>query len=86
VTEWTIVFRRRAEKALERLPLKDQRRVFDATKKLAADPYTAPNVKAMKGSNSYRLRVADYRVIYSLIDDRLVIEVIRIGHRSDVYR
>lgn len=53
---------------------------------MAADPYTAPNVKAMKGSKSYRLRVADYRVIYSLIDDRLVIEVIRIGHRSEVYR
>ncbi len=53
---------------------------------LAADPY-APNnnVKKLKGSDDYRLRVGDWRVIYSLIDARLVIVVVRIAPRGGVY-
>lgn len=45
------------------------------------------NVKALKGmSGYYRLRVADYRVIYELQDNNLVILVIDINHRKDVYK
>lgn len=36
--------------------------------------------------NVYRVRVADYRIVYEVFDDRLVIQVVRIGHRRDVYR
>ena len=41
----------------------------------------------MQGSDcAYRVRVGDYRVIYEIYEDRITIEVIRVGHRRDVYR
>ncbi len=35
---------------------------------------------------AYRVRVGDYRIIYEVLDDRLVVQVVRVGHRRDVYR
>lgn len=47
-----------------------------------------PNgVKKLQGDdNSYRLRVGDYRVIYEVVDNVLIVTVIKIGHRSDIYK
>ena len=53
---------------------------------LAADPRAAAGVKAMKGSQAYQLRVGDWRVLYTLHDDVLMVLVIQIGHRREVYR
>ncbi|MGH6969655.1 MAG: type II toxin-antitoxin system RelE family toxin [Stellaceae bacterium] len=49
------------------------------------DPYATRNVKALKGGG-YRLRVGDYRVLYELKNDILVILVVRIANRREVYR
>ena len=37
-------------------------------------------------SDAYRVRVGDYRIVYEVIDDRLIVHVVRVGHRRDVYR
>jgi mRNA interferase RelE/StbE len=53
---------------------------------LAIEP--RPNgVKKLKGEeNSYRIRVGDYRVIYDIFDDVLLVSVVEVGHRSEVYK
>ena len=41
--------------------------------------------KQLKGRNAYRIRIADYRVIYEIIDQELIIDIVDLGHRKDVY-
>lgn len=77
----------RAERDLERLPASVQTRIVQALRRLGLDPHAAPNVKRLAGPGRlHRLRVGQYRVLYQLDEDRLLILVIRIGHRRDVYR
>jgi mRNA interferase RelE/StbE len=74
----------RAElRALDR-PVRD--RILRALARLADDPRHTANVTALRGSDRYRMRVGDWRVIYELHDDVLTILVVRVGHRRDVYR
>lgn len=53
---------------------------------LVRDPYSTPNVKRLTEHPGFRLRVGDWRVVYLLDADRVVIQVIRVAHRSEVYR
>jgi mRNA interferase RelE/StbE len=62
-----------------------QARVLRSLERLASDPRTAANVKAM-GHGRYRLRVGNWRVIYTLHDDALVVLVLRVAHRREAYR
>lgn len=83
---WTIRYEREVERAIDALKPVARRRVLLAIGVLAADPRTATNVTTMKGSDLYRLRVGDWRVVYALRDDVLMVLVVRIGHRREVYR
>ena len=68
------------------LPRKEQHRVRAAIDLLADEP-RPPSCVALAGEESvYRVSVGDYRILYEVIDARLVIQVIRVGHRRDVYR
>ena len=60
-------------------------RIRRALLRLAADPHTVPNVTAMQGG-SYRLRVGGWRAVYALEADKLLVLVLRVGHRREVYR
>lgn len=82
---YRIVFSARAEKAVAAMDAKLRARIVGKIDRLAADPYHSPNVTAMHGGG-YRLKVGDWRVVYEIEDDRLVIMVVRIGHRREVYR
>jgi mRNA interferase RelE/StbE len=63
-----------------------QARILRSLHRLAAAPRSAANIKALKGNARYRLRVGDWRVIYTLLDDVLVVLVVRIAHRREAYR
>jgi mRNA interferase RelE/StbE len=77
---------RRAVKALAALPRQDQQRIRAAIDLLANDP-RPPGCKKLAGDElAYRVRTGDYRIIYDIHDDRLVVQVVRVGHRRDVYR
>jgi mRNA interferase RelE/StbE len=77
---------RRAAKSLAALQRRDQQKIRAAIELLAEDP-RPPACMAMTGENSvYRVRVGNYRIVYEVIDDVLVIHVVRIGHRREVYR
>ena len=53
---------------------------------LAENPFAVPNVKKLTGHPGYRLRVGDWRVLYLVERDVLVIYVIEVGHRKEIYR
>ena len=77
---------RRAVRSIARLPRREQHRVRAAIDLIAEEP-RPPGCVALAGETSvYRVRVGDYRILYEVIDARLVVHVIRVGHRRDVYR
>ncbi len=83
---WAIQYERQAERTIDALDPVIRRRVLNAITALAADPRTVPNVKALQGQPGYRLRVGDWRVIYTLQDEVLTVLIIRIAHRRAAYR
>ena len=86
MNRYNVEIARRAAKAISKLPRKEQQRVRAAIDLLADEP-RPPNCVALAGEDSvYRVRVGDYRIVYEVVDERLVIYVVRVGHRRDVYR
>ena len=87
---YEIVFSRRAERELRTLAQGDRKaakRIVAAIAKLAADPRPS-GVKKLRGSEDgdfYRIAVGVYRVVYAIEDARVLIEVLRVGHRREVY-
>lgn len=82
----SIEFTREARKALKAMPRNMRELVLGKIDGLAADPLRAPNVKKLVGRPGYRLRVGDWRVIYTLDAGRLVVRVPDIGARGEVYQ
>ena len=84
--KYRIEFKKSAAKVLKKLPKQDRRRIRDKIDSFAEnlpDPITTK----MKGDNLFhRVRVGDYRIIYEIHEDTLVILVLKIGHRKEVYR
>lgn len=77
---------RSAAKELAALPKAIQQRIASVIDNLSNDP-RPPGTKALQGDGKYlRIRVGDYRVIYHVADDRLVVLVVKVGHRRDVYQ
>ena len=83
---YRVVTTKSFDKALARLPLNWQKRIVAKIKEVAADPY-APNnnLTKLQGRDGYRLRVGDWRVIYELQDERLMMLVLDMGPRGDIY-
>lgn len=83
---YEIIITKKAQRALHKLPSDIANLIIKKIKFLAEDPYAENNnVKRLKGHDAYRLRVGDYRVIYELEDNILVIQIVDIGHRKEVY-
>lgn len=82
---YQIAFERTAEKELLALHKTERERILKALHKLAPDPFAATNVKALKGGG-YRLRVGDYRVLFTVETEILLVLVVKVGHRREVYR
>jgi mRNA interferase RelE/StbE len=76
-----------AQRALAKLPKDVLRRVTAGIDKLAHNP-RPPGAKALQGTEKgyLRLRVGDYRVVYRIENERLLVLVVRVGHRREVYR
>jgi mRNA interferase RelE/StbE len=81
-----IEFTKSAAKALAAIPRKDQKRIARKIEGLAKSP-PAPAKTKMKGDNPFhRVRVGDYRIIYEIQNEILLILILKIGHRKDVCR
>lgn len=64
---------------------KDRQRVVERIASLADDP-RPPGCTKLSGHEAYRIRQGSYRIVYTVEDDALVVEVVKVGHRRDVYR
>lgn len=75
-----------AVKELERIPSKrDRQRIATRIRRLADDP-RPPGCQKLSGRDRYRIRQGVYRIVYSIRDQQLIVVVIRVGHRKDIYR
>ena len=77
---------RRALKAIAALPRKEQQRIRAIIELLADEPRPPGCVAMVAEPNAYRVRSGDYRVVYEVFDDRLLVQVVRAGHRREIYR
>jgi mRNA interferase RelE/StbE len=82
---YTIEILRTARKQLERVEPQDQDRLISAILALAENPRPSGS-KRLSGRLAWRIRVGAYRVIYEIHNDRLMILVVAVGHRREVYR
>jgi mRNA interferase RelE/StbE len=83
---YAVVLRKSAARELSKLPKAAQQRIAQEIDGLAVNP-RPQGVKKLAGADQlFRVRVGDYRVVYTIEDQRLIVEVIRVRHRKDVYR
>lgn len=84
---YRIVFTRQANRTLLKMSRNTARLIREKLDQLAQDPYARnPNVTKLQGRPGYRLRIGDWRVIYELEDEQLVIMVLKVAPRGGVYR
>lgn len=81
-----IRFTARAVREVRKLDPQTRRRIQAAVELLADNPRLPASTQLVGGSGEWRIRTGDYRIIYEIDDDVLLVLVIRIGHRREVYR
>jgi len=84
MAKYIVSLTRKAQKQLDKLPDNITQPIFEAIDDLAANP-RPHGCKKLKGRDGYRIRVGDYRVIYDIFDAQLIIDVVSLGHRKDIY-
>jgi len=86
VAEYAVVFARSARRELERLQAQVARRIIAQIETLASNPRPPGCVKLQGADNLWRIRIGEYRVIYSIDDGGRVVDISAVRHRSDAYR
>jgi mRNA interferase RelE/StbE len=79
---YNIEWKEHALQDIEKLESSIARRIIKKVDELSENPFSK-EIKRLKGSNDFRLRVGDYRVIFSI--ERNVIQILKIGHRKNIY-
>lgn len=72
-------------KDLHGIPKPDVRRILARIETLRENP-RPPGSEKLSGQERYRIRQGDYRIVYSVDDGRVVVEIVKVGHRREVYR
>lgn len=84
---YTVRISDQAERALRDIPKQDQKRIGAKVEGLARNPRPRGCVVLKGGGEGYlRIRVGDYRVVYTVNDEAVLVLVLKVGHRRDVYR
>jgi mRNA interferase RelE/StbE len=85
VASYRLLIKPSAGKEIESLPKQDRRRIVAKITSLSRDP-RPPGCEKLSGHDQYRLRQGNYRILYEIQDLDLVVVVVKVGHRRDVYR
>ena len=86
MARYRLLIKASAVKDIEAIPLKrDRQRVVERISKLAEDPRPSGSEK-ISGQDKYRVRQGRYRILYVIEDQDLIVQVVKVGHRKDVYR
>jgi mRNA interferase RelE/StbE len=83
--KYTVLIERYAQKQIMKLDKKLIPGIKTAIADLANNPRPF-GYKKLKGEDAYRIRIGDYRVIYEIEDDIILVTVVSVGHRKDVYK
>ena len=84
---YKIIIKKEAAKSLSKLPRNVAKTIREKLEAIAGNPYAEhPNAKKLQGREGYRLRVGDWRVIYEIQNDQLVILVLKVAPRGEVYK
>ena len=84
---YTIAYTKEAAKLLQRMPRNIAQLIREKLEMIAVDPYAdLPNAKKLQGREGYRLRVGDWRVVYKIQNDELIIVVLKIASRGEIYK
>jgi len=82
---YIVLLSKTVEKELEKMDNNIYKPIINAIIELGNNP--RPNgCKKLKGREAYRIRVGNYRIIYEIIDNQLIVDVIVIGHRKEIYK
>lgn len=82
---YRIVIKKSAAKEIERIEKKDKIRIIEKIRSLAEDPHPAGS-KKLSGQEKYRIRQGNYRILYQVKNEELIINVVKVGHRRDIYK
>jgi len=85
VVKYRLFIKPSAVKELNKLPKKDLQMIVKRIQNLASDP-RPPGCEKLTSDEKYRIRQGSYRVVYSIEDSRLIVWIVKIGHRKDIYR
>jgi mRNA interferase RelE/StbE len=85
MASYRLTFKKSVSKDLRPIPKRDVTRILKRIEALAEDPRPAGSEK-LSGQEKYRVRQGVYRIIYAIKDEVLLIVVVKVGHRRDVYR
>lgn len=83
--KFIIVLSKKAQKQLDKLSDNIAEPILEAISHLEENPRPV-GCKKLKGRNGYRVRVGSYRIIYEVSDSELILDVIAVGHRKDIYK
>jgi len=85
VAKYKLQIKPSAAKELKKLPKTDLQTVIKKIQSLSSDPRPV-GCEKLSGEEKYRIRQGNYRVVYSIEDDKLIIFIVKIGHRRDIYK
>ena len=85
MAKYELVVRPSVSKDTEDIPTNDLKKILLKMKALCDDPRPPGSVK-LSGMEYYRVRHGDYRIIYEIEDTRLIVVVVKVGHRREIYR
>lgn len=83
--DYQIFISRTAQKQLNNLPQNEAERLIVTIKSLAQNPRPS-GYRKLKERDAYRIRKGNYRIIYEIIDSMLIVDIIAIGHRKNIYK
>jgi mRNA interferase RelE/StbE len=85
MASYELVFKKSVAKDLRGLPKHDVKRILLRIRSLADDP-RPEGCEKLSGQERYRIRQGSYRVVYAIEDSRLIVLIVKVAHRRDVYR
>lgn len=84
--KYRIGVKKSAAKSLKKIPKSDRKRIIEKIDELSESPLD-PKTTKLKGDNPFhKVRIGDYRIVYEIQDDVLLILILKVGHRKDIYR
>jgi mRNA interferase RelE/StbE len=85
MARYELLYKASVARDLKGLPKADIRRILGRAEKLRENPFP-PDCTKLAGKESYRIRQGNYRILYTVDDIRIVVFVVKVAHRKDVYR